>query len=119
MQSTGEDGTTLHNNISSNCIYESRIEGHFCSDAIFSRKILTETKIKVLEKGLNSVPIQNMTNKPELGIYSDIYIYIYMVYIYIYIYGIYINIYIYTYIYTYIYIYGSYLSLKFHFYRRV
>ena len=28
LQSTGEDGTTLYNNISSNCVYESRIEGH-------------------------------------------------------------------------------------------
>ena len=35
LQCTGEDGTTLHNNISSNCVYESRIEGHFCSDAVF------------------------------------------------------------------------------------
>ena len=34
LQSTDEDGTTLHNNISSNCAYESRIEGHFCSDAV-------------------------------------------------------------------------------------
>ena len=52
LQCTGEDGTTLHNNISSNCLYESRIEEHFCSDAVFnlSRRILTETEIKVLER---------------------------------------------------------------------
>ena len=47
LQPTGEDRTTLHNNISSNCVYEPRIEGHFCSDAVFnlSRRILTETKV--------------------------------------------------------------------------
>ena len=68
LQFTGEDGTTLHNNISSNCVYESIIEGHFCSDALFnlSRRILTETEIKVLEKGLNFAPIQNKINEPEL-----------------------------------------------------
>ena len=68
MQSTGEDITTLHNNISCNCIYESRIEGHFCSEAIFnlSWRILTEAEIKDLEKGLNFAPIQNKINKPEL-----------------------------------------------------
>ena len=68
LQCTGEDGSTLHNNISSNCVYELKIEGHFCSDAVFnlSRKILTETEIKVLEKGLNFAPIQNNIKKPEL-----------------------------------------------------
>ena len=68
LQSTGEDRTTLHNNISSNCVFEPRIEGHFCSDAIFnlSRRILTETEIKVLEKGLDFPPIQNKINEPEL-----------------------------------------------------
>ena len=68
MQSSGEDGNTLHNNINSNCIYEFKIEGHFCSDAVFnlSRRILTETEIKVLEKGLNFAPIQNKINEPEL-----------------------------------------------------
>ena len=49
LQSTGEDRSTLHNNISCNCVYESRIEEHFCSDAVFNlnRRILTETEIKV------------------------------------------------------------------------
>ena len=48
LQCTGEDGTTLHNNISSNCVCESRIVGHFCSDAVFnlSRRILSETEKK-------------------------------------------------------------------------
>ena len=68
MQFTAEDETTLHNNINSNCVYESRIEGHFCSDAVFnlSRRILTETENKVLEKSLNFAPIQNKINELEL-----------------------------------------------------
>ena len=68
LTSTGEDGTTVHNNISSNCVYDSRIEGNFCSDAVFnlSRRILIETDIKVLEKGLYLAPIQNKINEPEL-----------------------------------------------------
>ena len=39
----------------------------FCSDAVFnlSRRILTETEIQVLEKGLNFAPIQNKINEPE------------------------------------------------------
>ena len=65
MQSTGEDRTTIHNNIGSNCIYETRIEGYFCSDVVFnlSRRILSEKDLKVLEKSLNFSPIQNKTNK--------------------------------------------------------
>ena len=68
LQSSREGGTTLHNNISSNCVYELRIEGHFCSDSVFnlSRRILTETEIKVLEKGLNFAPIENKINELEL-----------------------------------------------------
>ena len=68
LQSTVEDRTTLHNNIRSNCVYESRIKGDFYSDVVFnlSRIILTETEIKVLEKGLNFAPIQNKINEPEL-----------------------------------------------------
>ena len=71
LQSTREDGTTLHNNIRYNCVYEPRIDGHFCSDAVFnlSRRILTEAEIKVLGKGLNFAPIQNKINKLELRTY--------------------------------------------------
>ena len=41
---------------------------HFCSDSVFnlSRRILAETDIKVLEKGLNFTPIQNKINEKEL-----------------------------------------------------
>ena len=68
MQSTGEDVTTLYNNISFNCVYEPRIDRHFCSEPVFnlSRRILTETEIKVLEKSLNFAPIQNKINETEL-----------------------------------------------------
>ena len=68
LQSTREDGTTLYNNISSNCVYEPRIEMHFCSDSVFnlSRRIFAETDVKVLEKGLNFTPIQNKINEKEL-----------------------------------------------------
>ena len=67
-KSRGEDGTTLHNNTSSNCVYKSRIEGHFCSDALFhlSRRIVTEIEIKFSEKGLNFALIQNENNQTEL-----------------------------------------------------
>ena len=67
LQSTGEGKTTPHNNISSNCVYESRIEGHFCSDAIFilSGRILTETETKVLEKGLTFAPIESKISEAD------------------------------------------------------
>ena len=45
-----------------------RIGGYFCSDTVFnlSSKVLTDTKINILEKGLDVAPIQNKTNQPEL-----------------------------------------------------
>ena len=47
---------------------DSRMKGYFCSDTVFnfSKKVLTEDKIKVLEKGLDFAPIQRKVNKPEL-----------------------------------------------------
>ena len=68
LQSSKEGGTALHNNISFNCVYELTIEGRFCSDSVFnlSRRTLTETEIKILEKGLNFAPIENKINKLEL-----------------------------------------------------
>ena len=46
---------------------EGRLVGYFCSNTVFnlSRKVLTEIEIKVLEKGLDFVPIQNKINEPE------------------------------------------------------
>ena len=47
---------------------ESRLVGYFCSGTVFnlSKKILTDTEIRVLAKGLDFAPIQNKINEPEL-----------------------------------------------------
>ena len=47
---------------------EGRLEGYFCSDTVFnlSRKVLTDSENRILEKGLDFVPIQNKINEPEL-----------------------------------------------------
>ena len=44
------------------------LRGHFCSEAIFnlSHRVLSDAKIKVLEKGLAFVPIQRKINEPWL-----------------------------------------------------
>ena len=45
-----------------------RISGYFCSDTVFnlSKKVLSDMEIKILEKGLDYVPIQSKINQPEL-----------------------------------------------------
>ena len=45
-----------------------RIGGYFSSDTVFnlSPKVLTDTEINILEKGLDFPPIQNKINQPEL-----------------------------------------------------
>ena len=55
-------------NINFKVTTEGRISGYFCSDTVFnlSHRVLTETEIKVLEKGLDYVPIQKKINEPEL-----------------------------------------------------
>ena len=57
-----------HNEIPENINVSSRIQGYFCSNTVFnlSKKVLAETEIKVLEKGLDFVSIQNKINEPEL-----------------------------------------------------
>ena len=47
---------------------EGRLGGFFCSKTVFnlSHKILTETEIKVLEKGLDFAPVQRTLNEPKL-----------------------------------------------------
>ena len=47
---------------------ERRISEVFCSKTVFnlSHKILTETEIRVLEKGLDFAPVQRTLNGPEL-----------------------------------------------------
>ena len=44
------------------------MKGYFCSKIVFnfSKKVLTETEIKVLEKELDFAHIQNTLNEPEL-----------------------------------------------------
>ena len=45
-----------------------RLKGYFCFRSVFNliKKVLTETKISVLEKGLDLAPIQKSLNEPEL-----------------------------------------------------
>ena len=45
-----------------------RIKGYFCSDTVFnlSNKVLSQTEISVLEKGLGFVPTPNMINEADL-----------------------------------------------------
>ena len=47
---------------------EGCLVGYFCSDTVFnlSKKVLTDTEIRVLQKGLHSAPIQNKINEPVL-----------------------------------------------------
>ena len=47
---------------------EFRLSGSFVLDTVFnlSRKVLTDTEIKVLEKDLDLAPIQRKLNEPEL-----------------------------------------------------
>ena len=49
-------------------IKKTRLSGYFCSDNVFntSRRVLTEIKRKIFEKGLDYSPIQNKISEPEL-----------------------------------------------------
>ena len=49
-------------------VSEGRLSGYFCSKTVFnlSRKIPTDTEIKILEKGLDFAPVQRKNNEPEL-----------------------------------------------------
>ena len=44
-----------------------RLKGYFCSKSVFnlSKRLLTETEISILEKGLDFAPIQVPLNEPE------------------------------------------------------
>ena len=57
--------------ISSITANENRLTGYFCSDTIFnlSNRVLSDSEIKVLEKGLDFAPIQRKIN--ELQLRSD------------------------------------------------
>ena len=49
-------------------IPDKRLKGYFCSDTVFnlSGRVLSESEIKVLEKGLDFAPLQRKVNEPEL-----------------------------------------------------
>ena len=48
---------------------EGRLQGSFCSKMCFNlrQRVLSETEIQVLEKGLGFARVQKSINKPELG----------------------------------------------------
>ena len=68
LTSISEDLENIDNKREANATEETRLSGYFCSDTIFnlSRKVLTDSEIKVLEKGLDYAPIQSKINEPEL-----------------------------------------------------
>lgn len=55
-------------NINVEVTSEGLISGYFCLDTVFnlSHRVLTETEIKVLKKGLEYSPTQKKINKPKL-----------------------------------------------------
>ena len=54
--------------IAEECIEQCILSGNFVKDTVFnlSNKVLSDTEIRVLEKGLDFAPIQNKLNEPEL-----------------------------------------------------
>ena len=54
-------------------IPDKRLKGYFCSDTVFnlSGRVLSESEIKVLEKGLDFAPFQKKVNEPELRRYFE------------------------------------------------
>ena len=59
---------TISSDSSCHVIPDKRLKGCFCSDTAFnlSGRVLSESEIKVLEKGLDFVPFQRKVNEPEL-----------------------------------------------------
>ena len=57
-----------HIKISENINVSNHIQGYFSSDTVFglSKKVLSETEMKVIAKGLDFAPIQNNINGPKL-----------------------------------------------------
>ena len=62
------DLENVDNNSEANATGKTRISWYFCSDTVFnlSRKVLTDSGIKVLEKALDYASIQSKINEPEL-----------------------------------------------------
>ena len=63
-----QDLENIDNSREANATEKTRLSGYFCSDTVFnlSRKVLTDSEIKDLEKGLDYAPIQNKINEPKL-----------------------------------------------------
>ena len=57
-----------HSEISENINVNNHIQGYFSSDTVFGfiEKVLSETEMKVIAKGLDFAPIQNNNNGPKL-----------------------------------------------------
>ena len=57
-----------HIEISENINVSNHIQGYFSSDTVFglSKKVLSETEMKVIAKALDFAPIQNNINGPKL-----------------------------------------------------
>ena len=57
----------------SNINSQSRLTGYFCSNTVFnlSRKVYSDTEIKILGKDLDYAPIQNKVNEPKLRQHFD------------------------------------------------
>ena len=68
LDSILEDLENIDNSREANATEKNRLSGYFCSDTIFnlSRKVLTDSKIIVLENSLDYAPIQSKINEPEL-----------------------------------------------------
>ena len=66
MLSTLED--LQHIKMPENINVSNRIQGYFSSDTVFdlSKKVLSETEMKVIAKRLDFAPIQNNINGPKL-----------------------------------------------------
>ena len=58
----------ISSDFSCEVIPDKRLKGYFCSDTVFnlSGRFLSESEIKVLEKGLDFAPFQRKVNEPEL-----------------------------------------------------
>ena len=62
------DDLKQNKNINAKVTSKGPISGYFCSDTVFnlSHRVLTETEIEVLQKGLEYAPTQKKINEPEL-----------------------------------------------------
>ena len=58
----------ISSNSSCDVIPDIRLKGYFCPDTVFnlSGKVLSESEIKVLGKGLDFARFQRKVNEPEL-----------------------------------------------------